>query len=187
MAPASVRNGVNPAPPQPAHFDPKALLNPKAFKAARDTKSKLPANPYASPSEAITLLNPDSTKSTTPSGLKQGTQVGDSHGQGSLIERMHNVERRDDRPVKRQKKAPTEDENDEDSTEVKRKTKSEHLGGSGDMGEYLKEKRREALEKQGPPQLSQVVDLTAGLLALLQSSGEWKLTLLKTMTTKAMT
>lgn len=81
---------------------------------------------------------------------------------GSMIEKMHNVERREYRPIKRQKQAHEED-NEEDA---KKKTDSGRLGGSGDMGGYLKEKRKEALEREGPSATSHIVDLTNGTYSL---------------------
>lgn len=80
---------------------------------------------------------------------------------GSMIERMHNVEKREGRPAKRQKKQH-HDGDEEDS--VKKKGASAQAGGSGEMGEYLKEKRKELIEGQSGQQalVSHIVDLTAG-------------------------
>ena len=159
MASTSLHNRPNGSSASSAHFDPKALLNPKSYKAGKDKKE--PANSYSSPSNAALLLSPGSHKAKSASSISGDSDAAGlaNGGQGSIIERMHRVERREDRPIKRQKKRHDGDAKDEDGL-AKKKLTSGPIASSGEMGTYLKEQRREALEKQGPPKL--VVDLTDG-------------------------
>lgn len=83
----------------------------------------------------------------------------EGQGMGSLIERVHNVSQREERPQKRQKVETFEDESEK---------KAIHGGGGkgGEIGEYLKQKKKEGIEESGA--VSSVVDLTGGEKILLQ-------------------
>lgn len=77
-------------------------------------------------------------------------------GIGNLIERVHNVSQREERPSKKQKTEPFEDDDND---------KGSKFGGGGkggDLGEYIKEKKKEGIET-GP-----VVDLTGGVLTRIK-------------------
>lgn len=79
-----------------------------------------------------------------------------------MIEGLHNIGERDDRPAKRQK---TSQAGDEDLVKYNQKGTADRMGGTGELGSYIKEKRKEGLDEHGPviPALaSHVVDLTGG-------------------------
>lgn len=80
----------------------------------------------------------------------------DFEGQGmtSLIERVHNVSQRGDRPQKKLK-FDTFQEEEKDSKAI-------HGGGGkgGEIAAYLKQKKKEGIAESGP--VSNVVDLTGG-------------------------
>lgn len=87
---------------------------------------------------------------------KRDHDQSEGRGMGGLIERMHNVEQRDGRPLKKPKITNDGLDNDEEQPKA-------IFGGGGKggpIGEYMKEKRREGLESSGP--INAVVDLTGG-------------------------
>ena len=73
---------------------------------------------------------------------------------GSLIERVHNVSQREERPQKKQK-IDTFEEDD--------KYKKNFGGGGkgGEIGEYIKQKKKEGIEEDGSS--ATIVDLTGGM------------------------
>lgn len=103
-------------------IDPRQLLDPKGFKSVQ--------------------LKKNSDNTTEPDlsfGLqKRSLEDGKGQGLGNLIERVHNVTQREDRPQKRQKSEQTEGENEE-----KKKIAIAGGGKGGEIGEYMKQKRRE--------------------------------------------
>jgi SNF2 family DNA or RNA helicase len=158
-------------------FDPKSLLNPKAAMKQKKEPAKTPANPYGPADlEPIYQFNNNSLSSGNSStnnysfpiatGSQQQFQFPPQEkereqGMSSLIERFHNVEKRSDRPAKRQKQEPTAGDED-DLVNVKQKGDTEVRGGTGDLGAYLKAKRKEGIEQDGALNtMSHVVDLTA--------------------------
>ena len=74
---------------------------------------------------------------------------------GSLIERVHGITQREERPRKRQKTEIIADEDD-----AQKKVTFQGGGKGTEIGEYMREKRREAQAKSGPD--GAVIDLTAG-------------------------
>lgn len=151
-------NAQNP----PQKFDPKQTLNPKAFDwtkrerdealdAASSTESAS-TNVPSEPQFVFTSAGADSTKSTSPEA--------DGSGMGNLIERVHNIEKREDRPYKKQKKEQVI----EDEEENKAKVTFAGGGKDGAIAEYMRQKRKEGQQESGPT--SAVVDLTAGWLLL---------------------
>ena len=129
--------------------DARMLLDPKAFSRNQETHPKTQG---VNPAMAINKGVPG-----PEAGSKHGLdQVGD-FGQGSLIERVHNVSHREERPQKKQK---VEQKSELDGEE-KSKSKSGN-GGGGDLSEYVKEKRKEGAAESGATQ-SAVVDLTTGM------------------------
>ncbi|KAI9663211.1 MAG: hypothetical protein M1821_008259 [Bathelium mastoideum] len=121
-------------------IDPKMLLNPKgALKRERETPG---------------LASQPELDNAAGSELRPTTELG---GMGGMIERMHNVGKREDAPRKRVKSShipSTEEEPDG------RKAKPNFNGtdGRGVVGDYVKTKREEGLNKAGPQ--ASVVDLT---------------------------
>ncbi|KAF7546279.1 hypothetical protein G7046_g9340 [Stylonectria norvegica] len=97
-----------------------------------------------------------SSRASTP-GLSQGYSQGHSQGQGppgmsNWIERMNNVQSRSTVPQKRRKF--------EDEQASQNGSRAPMRGGSGILGDYVKEKRKEANSSTGSPALT--VDLTDG-------------------------
>ena len=145
-----------------AKFDPKQTLSPKAFdwtKRQRDEASDVATsteststNVASDPQFIFTSAGDDSAESTSPEA--------DGSGMGSLIEKVHNIEKREDRPHKRQKK----EQNIEDEGENKAKATFAGGGKGSEIGEYIRQKRKEGQQESGPT--SAVVDLTAGRLLL---------------------
>lgn len=149
-------------------FDPRRLLDPKGFdKASRqDGEAKTPD----------TVRSTHTRDSTTPHRYTNGhahpdfeftttTQDEDDHqeqGMGSLIEKAYNVGHREERPQKRQRLEKTEDFEDDQE-----KPKFSGGGGKGgDLGEYVKQKKKEGIEENGAVP-NTVVDLTQGAHHLL--------------------
>ena len=167
---ASSLNGDVPLS-SPPHFDPKQLLNPKGFNKHRgkeDTQVKLPPAEKVQPKQ----LDPYSTGPLEvplhPHGApkrEHDAVVGEVHGMGNLIERMHNVSKREEQPRKRQKK---EHDSQDDQEDVKKAT---FAGGGkgGVISEYMKLKREEGKQESGPTRT--LVDLTTGMESLLSLSG----------------
>jgi len=77
---------------------------------------------------------------------------------GNLIERIHGITQRDGCPQKRQKTTKTDEDDD-----GQRKATFAGGGKGGEIGEYMREKRKEAQAESGPN--GTVVDLTAGTAA----------------------
>jgi len=144
------------------HFDPKQLLNPKGFnknQKKQDAEIKSPFSEQLQPEDAY--LNPQGLPQAPPHA--NGTPkreheliVDEAQGMGSLIERMHNVSKREEQPRKKQKK----EHGSEDDPGEKKKAVFAGGGKGGEIGEYLKQKREERKQESGPTNM--VVDLTAG-------------------------
>ena len=112
-------------------FDAKQLLDPKSFKTGQQAKDKRQKDTTAE------------TEKASDVGSKRDIEESEGPGTGSLIERMHNVSQREERPQKRQKL---------DEAEHKEKdTNATFTGGrkGGDLGEYVKEERKKGLENSG--------------------------------------
>lgn len=132
------------------YYDAKALLDPKSrhSKAAAPKDKQSVANPY------------DSDGSLFDNSQSQASR----RGHGSMYEKIHNVEQRqDERTIKRQKTSHASDQENQDGADDaghKKKKPDAGTGRSGgDLGTYMKEKREEAA-KNNPN--SSVVDLTGG-------------------------
>lgn len=140
----------------PPRFDPRQLLNPKGYDPNQRRKddeahSSLPASPSA-------LRSTTDSHATKFNAAHKRDQEEVERGMGSLIERVHNVSNREDRPHKKQKREHL----GEDAEEEQRKAVFAGGGKGGDIGEYMKQKRREGQQDAG--RTSTVVDLTAGTL-----------------------
>lgn len=140
---------------------PQQLLDPKGF-----DKSKRQEAASSAPSETTLSADLSPNHSSHPqlsggsaelngNGLrKRDYDDYKGQGMGRLIERVHNVSRREERP---QKKAKNKifDEDDKDN-------KAAFGGGGkgGEIGEYMRQKKKEGLEESGT--VNAVVDLTGG-------------------------
>lgn len=137
-------NAINASKSSVSHFDPRQLLDPKGYNPPRPKK------------DSNNTTEPDSSN-----GLrKRSLEEGEGQGMGNLIERIHNVTHREDRPRKRQKSEQIrgEDEN-------QKKTSFAGGGKGGEIGEYMKQKRKEGQSSVGP---NPVVDLTGGRRSLIR-------------------
>lgn len=112
-------------------FDPKALLAPRSAKRDPARDSKDTANSY----QAMLAGN-----STPQEHGANGTHASKVTGAASLIETMHNIEKREERPYKRQKK-DSDDELEQDQT---RKKDTFTGGGKGGViAQHIKDQRKE--------------------------------------------
>lgn len=135
---------------KPLSFNPRQLLDPKAFSAVqrkRDIDGSAPALKYRTSAE------PESTNNN----LKNEPSDDQERGMGNLIENIFNVTTREDHPRKKQKA-------DHDGDECEEKKNKVFAGGvkGGEIGEYMKQKRKEGQEMSGIPNV--VVDLTQGMI-----------------------
>ena len=152
-----------PTSPVRPKYDPKQLLNPKSFDTVKHQKQDVPdsttvprdvINPFGasgivSPKFVFDSPDQDSGKRLHPED--------ENAGMGGLIERIHNVSAREERPVKKLKTQHI-DENEISGPKVA-------FGGSGkggEIGEYMRMKRKEG-QKEAVQAFS-VVDLTTGKL-----------------------
>ncbi len=138
----------------PPRFDPRQLLDPKGFSQhRRDPKSGLTDPTSARNSQAST--HQQNMELAHPNGLgKRDHEDLEGQGQGNLIERMHNVTETEERPVKKRKTDDSDFVGDDEHG------KASFKGGKGELGEYLKDKRREGQENS--VSTNAVVDLTGG-------------------------
>ncbi|KAG8528534.1 uncharacterized protein KY384_007452 [Bacidia gigantensis] len=133
----------------------RQLLDPKEFGKSNRLKRYSPSPvPGASlrPGLVQSLQEEGKIDGPSPSELEHGDKPRD--GQGSYIERLHGILEREERPSKKQKR--TGDEPDNQDSE--KKGKATFSGGKGgELGEYVKEKKKEGL-KDTP--VDAIVDLT---------------------------
>ena len=154
-------------------FDPLRLLDPKGFsndQRLRDTKSASTESTSRQPTPSNRQLN---SKSSEGNGEYPEFKVGVLHkrdhedyegqGMGSLIESLHNVSQREERPQKKSKA-----ETDQFDVEEDKKIKFVGGGKGGEIGDYLKEKKKQGIAESGPA--NAVVDLTGGKYHLLKKS-----------------
>ena len=119
-------------------FDPHQLLDPKGY------------NPAPLKKDRYTMTESDPKGMTQKHNLEQD----EGQGMGDLIERYHNVTHREDRPRKKQKTEEGEHEGEEH-----KKAAFGGGGKGGEIGEYMKNKRKETENNSNP---NTVVDLTGG-------------------------
>lgn len=139
----------------------RRLLDPKGFdKLSRQRDEQKPAVESSLSSHHQSANGP--SHPVKDNVYQHGFDGYEGLGIGSLIERVHNVSQREDRPPKRQKTEPFED-NDNDE-------KANFGGGGkgGDLGEYIKEKKKEGIAKYGS--INSVVDLTGGMSPISSST-----------------
>ncbi|KAF4551915.1 SNF2 family N-terminal domain-containing protein 1 [Elsinoe fawcettii] len=119
------------SPLTPSKYNPAQLLNPKSaqMRNANDPQYK-------------DIQAPQEDEAGAPSNTY-----------GSILERFHNVEKREAAPLKRRAVANEDDEQDRD----KKKAKFTGGGKGGIIGESVREMRQKAQEAAGP---GAIVDLT---------------------------
>ena len=139
------------SPPSTSRFDPKTLLDPKRSNA--HSKLRDPSPRARSMSPAITEHH-----QSNEAAKRDHQAYDEGQGMGNLIERMHGVSRREERP---QKKPKT---NYSDGYDDGEREKAVFTGGGkgGDIGEFMKQKKKEGLQESGP--IGTLVDLTEGIL-----------------------
>ncbi|KAL8756192.1 MAG: hypothetical protein Q9199_003110 [Rusavskia elegans] len=139
------RSGTSP------NFSPLQLLDPKGFQQTPKSNFKdspsTPSNPYNS----ISSKSPEHPQANQ--SFQSPEKLPEPHGLSGMIERIHGVSQRQERPQKRQK-TDHEDVNG----------KAAFTGGSknGEIGEYLKQKRKEGQNEAEAAASALVVDLTGG-------------------------
>lgn len=149
------------------HFDPKQLLNPKGFNKNGHKQNDELKSPFPLQSEPRNAYLESQEIPQAPSDARgtykrdHETNLADAQGMGSLIERVHNVSKREEQPRKKQKK----EHRSADEEEITNKAVFAGGGKGGDIGEYLKKKREEGRQGSGPTTM--VVDLTAGKKRLI--------------------
>ena len=161
-------------------FDPRRLLDPKGFnnyQRQRDSQSastqstlgqSSPSNPQPNGKPSETNGNTIETNSNPSkingNGLrKRDHEDYENQGMGSLIEKVHNVSQREERLQKKPKVEKSEFDVEEDR-------KACYVGGGkgGEIGDYLKERKKQGIAESGP--VNAVVDLTGGTCLLLRRS-----------------
>ena len=141
---------------QSKFFDARQLLDPKGYNPKRQAHDDKTIQTLESGPSILPLTN---------DAKKRNNDELEGHGMGNMIERMHGVSQRDEHPSKKQKKTISDDENQK---------KAAFAGGGkgGEIGDYMREKRKEAQANVVPS--GEVVDLTTGMsrrgLLLLQCS-----------------
>ena len=171
----SSQNTTSPEQAAPSTFDPRRLLDPKGFnkdQRQRDPKSTLIDSTSASPSPSNVQLNGkapenngDPIESKTVNGSqKRDREDCDGRGMSGLIEKVHNVSQREQRPQKK----PKVENGDFDVEEDKRVGFVGGGQGGGEIGDYLKEKRKQGIAESGT--VNGVVDLTGGTYLLLKQN-----------------
>ena len=142
-------------------YDPRQLLNPKSFDSGKRTQkdegeSALTSNELGhlqkSGNEHSMQFVFDSPSLKESRGRQDEA---DHSSMAHLIERVHNVSQREDHPAKRLK---TDHVTDEELPGAKRTFTGG--GKDGEIGEYMKQKRKEGQAEMGP--VSTIVDLTEG-------------------------
>ena len=148
-------------------FDPRHLLDPKAFKndqKQRDSKSASTESHLRQSTPSDQQLNSKVSRGNenrsdldvNVNGLhKRDREDFEGQGMGSLIERVHNISQREERPQKKSKV-----QNDDFGVEEDKKFKSFGGGKGGEIGDYLKEKKKQGIAESKP--VNAVVDLTGG-------------------------
>jgi len=133
-----------PKPRFPGYGNAKALLNPRAAagRSAADGSAKTD--------------HADQDKATNMSAESNPTE---QPGMSSLIERFHNVSKRDDVTPRKRKSEAREDDDDDDEDPERKKARSTFGGTAkgGMMSEHLKAEREKIASRSGPPS---AIDLT---------------------------
>lgn len=155
--PAPAKKATTPlATPQ---YDPKQLLNPKSFDGKRCKEGENDSTPRTQETAEEPVSSNANPQFMFDSPGSASSQHYDDQDKGggttNLIERMHNITRREERPAKKQKTVHQDKEEPEAA-----KVTFAGGGKGGEIGEYMKSKRKEGQEEAGAA--STVIDLTAG-------------------------
>ena len=146
-------------------FDPRRLLDPKGFNnnQRRESKSASTESTLDQPGPSTLQLSGKSSETnsnphaTNVNGLsKRDHEDYKGLGMSSLIEKVHNVSHREERPRKKPRV-----ENGEFDVEEDKKATFVGGGKGGEIGDYLKEKKKQGIAESGPA--NTVVDLTGGM------------------------
>ncbi|KAL8726467.1 MAG: hypothetical protein Q9166_006698 [cf. Caloplaca sp. 2 TL-2023] len=131
-------------------FSARQLLDPKDFK--QDPKATSTDTPSSKLNGISSAGSMDQAQPVQQS-LSYENPI-ESQGLGGMIERIHGISHREERPKKRQKK------DDEDADD----TKMTFTGGTkgGEISEFLRQKRKEGQDKADVALSASVVDLTGG-------------------------
>ncbi|KAL9131595.1 MAG: hypothetical protein Q9217_000483 [Psora testacea] len=148
----------------------RQLLDPKnykrqGYKSDSKTTSNASTSPLASPRNQNNgnLSDPASASTASP---KRDLDEYEGQGTGGFIERLHGISQREDRPQKKPKFEKGEEFDDD-------KKAMFHGGGKGgDLGEYVKQKKKEGLEESGLA--NTVVDLTGGMSSRAFKQTFWR-------------
>lgn len=137
-------------------WDTRALLEPKS---AAKKPSVNAATAHGTPTNGTGTARASFPDPHNANGNAE------NHKASNMIERLHNVQYRQDQPRKRVKT----DNNDVEDLEEdpQKKSKFTAKGGAGQLGTYIKDKREEGL-RNGPPE--SIVDLTKGNFFIYPSS-----------------
>ena len=155
-------------------FNPRHLLDPKAFKNdQRQSESKNASTEshlrQATPSEQqlnSKISEGNENRSDVDVNVnslhKRDREDLEGQGMGGLIEKVHNISQREGRPQKKPKV-----QNDEFGGEEDKKVNAFGGGkGGAEIGDYLKEKRKQGIAESKPA--NTVVDLTGGTCHLFK-------------------
>ena len=156
-------------PTSASSWSPSQLLNPKGYDNTKKRKGTTPdtslsVGEIASISSKSAPASPEFVFTTPgPDNSDESLQENDGIGLGNLIERVHNVSKRDDRPSKKQKTVHVLDDEADGPKAV-------FTGGSknGEIGEYMRQKRQEGIQEAGPT--SNSVDLTSSVVDLTEGT-----------------
>ena len=125
-------------------FDARQLLDPKGFKPSKTQEKQV----------RMLGSGPALLPATNGMSKRDADELeDDGQGMGNMIERMHGVSRRDERPQKKPKTVQS-DNGDE------KKPAFSGGGKGGDIGAFMREKRMEGQAQSVPT--AEIVDLTAG-------------------------
>ncbi|KAH8804971.1 SNF2 family N-terminal domain-containing protein [Xylogone sp. PMI_703] len=133
--------GNSSPPTSTSAWNPAALLNPRAFQNASDTRARtaVPTPPSShatfqfddtTGSRSMIYRHEDPKSDQSSDNLAQGSVT----GMGRMLERMHNVAERDVLPQKRRKIAA-------EGPEIATKPAFTSIGKGGILGQYVKESR----------------------------------------------
>ena len=146
-------------------LDPRRLLDPVKFnksnghRQARNPSTASTSLGNLSPTQSSLHQQNGGTPEIKSNRLpKRDHENYEGQGIGNLIERVHNVTQREERPQKKQKTEAFDDDED-------KKTFSGG-GKGGEIGEYMRQKKKEGLNESGPA--AAVVDLTGGTFTVPQ-------------------
>lgn len=147
-------------------FDPRRLLDPKGFnndQQQSDPKSASSETILHQPSPSNLQLNGKPLETNVNSLHKRDHEDYEGQGMGSLIEKVHNVSQREERPQKKPKVENGEFDIEEDK-------KVSFVGGckGGEIGDFLKEKKKQGIAESGP--VNAVVNLTGGTYLVSKQS-----------------